>query len=132
MEFAHFGSLRTILRASRGDGVARNLQNGAELIVQLKKTQYTSNDVYKASPDIDANRVPKVSTITNHISKGNCLDIFHTWASQKVQGGPSEIFIAMGGFLGGEGPLFGTFQGGDRPPCAHVCSRFEITPHVTP
>ena len=76
MEFAHFGSLRTILRASRGDGVARNLQNGAELIVQLKKTQYTSKDVYKASPDIDANRVPKVSTITNHIRKGHCLDIF--------------------------------------------------------
>ena len=31
-------------------------------------------------------------------------------------GGPSEIFIAMGGFLGGEGPLFGTFQGGAAPP----------------
>ena len=70
MEFAHFGSLRTILRASRGDGVARNLQNGAELIVQLKKTQYTNNDVYKASPDIDANRpVPKVveSTTTSYM-----------------------------------------------------------------
>ena len=30
-------------------------------------------------------------------------------------GGPSEIFIAMGGFLGG-GRLFGTFQGGAAPP----------------
>ena len=49
----------------------------------------------------------------------------HTWASQKVQGGPSEIFIAMGGFLGGGGSPFWDFSGGAAlpgPPCAHVWS----------
>ena len=47
----------------------------------------------------------------------------HTWASPKVQGGPFELFRAMGGFLGGEGRLFGTFQGGDRPP---LCPRMIV------
>ena len=34
----------------------------------------------------------------------------------KSPGGPFEFFIAMGGFVGGEGGLFGTFQGGAAHP----------------
>ena len=61
MEYAHFGSLRTILRASRG--VGRKVQNAADLIVQLKRDQLSgSHPQYAASPIIDAMRVPKVKT----------------------------------------------------------------------
>ena len=42
-------------------------------------------------------------------------EYIHTWASPKVQGGPFEFFIAMGGFLGGGGLPFWDFSGGDDP-----------------
>ena len=57
----------------------------------------------------------KILAFKHHLMHWPAPSGKHTWASQKVQGGPSEIFIAMGGFLGGEGPLFGTFQGGPPP-----------------
>ena len=56
-----------------------------------------------------------------HIGVMPISDYNHTWASPKVQGGPFEFFIAMGGFLGGGGSPFWDFSGGGRPPpCAHV------------